>query len=331
MKFSLEEIALHVDGTVLGDSSIQISEVAEIQNARVGSITFLSNQMYYKYLNTTEASAIFVSDEKLVQNRDCILVDNPQLAIAKTLTMFFPREVHSQDIHSSSNIDSSAKIGKNVTIQAGVVIENEVEIGDDVFIGQNSKIGSDCRIYQNVVIYHSTIIGDRSITHGSVVLGCDGFGFVPGENQHFKIPQTGRVVLGEDVEIGANSVIDRATIGETTIDKMTKIDNLVHIGHNVQIGKACLITAQVGIAGSTKLGDNSQMGGQAGVVPHVEIGPNSIIAAKSGVTKSLIGNQMYGGYPARPIRDQHKRDAVHREVSLLKKKVKQLIQGSERN
>ena len=337
MKFSLEEIALHVDGTVLGDSSIQISEVAEIQNARVGSITFLSNQMYNKYLNTTEASAIFVSDEKLVQNRNGILVDNPQLAIAKTLAMFFPEEVHPHDIHTSSSIDSSAKIGKNVTIQAGAVIENGVEIGDDVFIGanvfigHNSKIGSDCRVYQNVVIYHSTIIGDRSIIHGSAVLGCDGFGFVPGENQHFKIPQTGRVVLGEDVEIGANSVIDRATIGETIIDKMTKIDNLVHVGHNVQIGKACLITAQVGIAGSTKVGDNSQMGGQAGVVPHVEIGPNSIIAAKSGVTKSLTGNQMYGGYPARPIRDQHKRDAVHSEVSLLKKKVQQLIQGSERN
>ena len=159
MKFSLEEIALHVDGTVLGDSSIQISEVAEIQNARVGSITFLSNQMYYKYLNTTEASAIFISDERLVQNRDCILVDNPQLAIAKTLAIFFPEEVHPQDIHTSSNIDSSAKIGKNVTIQAGVVIENGVEIGDDVFIGanvfigHNSKIGSDCRIYQLSLIH----------------------------------------------------------------------------------------------------------------------------------------------------------------------------------
>ena len=336
MKFSLEEIALHVDGTVLGDSSIQISEVAEIQNARIGSITFLGNQMYNKYLSTTEASAIFVSDEQLIQNRNGILVENPQLAIAKTLAMFFPEEVHSQGVHSSSNIDSSVKIGKNVTIQAGAVIENGVEIGADVFIGanvfigQNSKIGYGCKIYQNVVIYESTIIGDRSIIHGSVVLGCDGFGFIPGKDQHFKIPQTGRVVLGEDVEIGSNTVVDRATIGETIIDKMTKIDNLVHIGHNVQIGKACLITAQVGIAGSTKVGDNSQLGGQAGVVPHVDIGPNSIIAAKSGVTKSLIGNQMYGGYPARPIRDQHKRDAVHREVSLLKKKVQQLIQSSDR-
>ncbi len=337
MKFSLKDIALHVGGSVLGDEDIKISEVAEIQNAKTGSITFLSNQMYNKYLGTTEASAIFVSDEKLVQHRDGILVDNPQLAIAKTLAMFFPEKIHSQDIHSRSNIDSSAKIGENVTIQAGAVIENGVEIGDDVFvganvfIGQNSKIGSDCKIYQNVVIYNSTIIGNRSIIHGSAVLGCDGFGFVPGESKHFKIPQTGRVVLGEDVEIGANTVIDRATIGETIIDKMTKIDNLVHIGHNVQIGKACLITAQVGIAGSTKLGDSCQIGGQSGIVPHVEIGPNSIIAGKSGVTKSLAGNQMYGGYPARPIRDQHKRDAVHREVLILKKKVEKLTQSSGMN
>ena len=169
--------------------------------------------MYNKYLNTTEASAIFVSDEKSIQDKNGILVGNPQLAIAKTLAMFFPEQAHSQDIHPSSNIDSSAKIGKNVTIQAGAVIENGVEIGDDVFIGanvfigHNSKIGSDCRIYQNVVIYHSTIIGDRSIIHASVVLGCDGFGFVR-ENQHFKIPQTGRVVLGEDVEIGASLSIE---------------------------------------------------------------------------------------------------------------------------
>ena len=231
-------------------------------------------------------------------------------------------------------IDSSVKIGKDVTIEAGAVIEAGVELGENtfiganVFVGKNSRIGSDCKIFQNVVIYDTTIIGKRSIIHGSVVIGCDGFGFVPGDNEHFKIPQTGRVIIGDDVEIGANTVIDRATIGETIIGDMSKIDNLVHIGHNVQIGNGCLITAQVGIAGSTKVGDNCQMGGQAGIVPHVEIGSNSIIAAKSGVTKSLKGDQMYGGYPARPIREQHKRDAVHSEVSIIKKKVEQLIQNS---
>jgi UDP-3-O-[3-hydroxymyristoyl] glucosamine N-acyltransferase len=337
LKFSLGYIALKVGGTVLGDSEIKISGVAEIQNAKVGSITFLSNSIYKRYLSTTKASAIFVSNEKLIKGRNGILVENPQLAIAKTLSIFFPEKIKSGVIHPSSVIHPSAQIGKNVTIEAGAIIETGVNIDDNVFIGanvfigRNASIGAKCKIYQNVVVYSSSIIGDRSIIHGSAVIGCDGFGFVPGQSQNFKIPQTGRVVIGKDVEIGANSVIDRATIGETVIDNNTKIDNLVHVGHNVQIGEACLITAQVGIAGSTKLGANCQIGGQAGVVPHVELGPNSIIAAKSGVTKSLKGNQMYGGYPARPLREQHKRDAVYREVSLLKKKIEQLTQSSRKN
>ena len=146
-----------------------------------------------------------------------------------------------------------------------------------------------------------------------------------------KIPQTGTVLIGDNVEIGANSVIDRATIGETIISNMTKLDNLVHIGHNVQIGSGCLITAQVGIAGSAIIGDNCSIGGQAGVVPHVEIGPESIIAAKSGVTKSLIGGEMYGGYPARPIKEKHKRDSIYSEISIMRKKLDQLIQNFQKN
>ena len=335
MKFSLKEIALKVDGKVLGNSAIEITKVSEIQNAKPGSITFLSNKMYSKYLSTTKASAIFVSNVDLINGKNGILVEDPQLAIAKTLLMFFPENSPSGEIHPNSVIDSSVKIGANVTIEAGVVIEADVEIGDGVFIGANvfignrSKIGNDCKIFQSVVIYNSSIIGDRTIVNASTVIGCDGFGFVPFEGHHFKIPQTGKVIVGDDVEIGANVVIDRATIGETVIGNMTKIDNLVHVGHNVKIGKACLITAQVGIAGSTTIGDSCQIGGQSGIAPHVEVGPNSIIAGKSGVTKSLIGNQMYAGFPARPIRDQHKRDAVYSEVLIMKKKVEQLIQNSE--
>jgi len=328
---------MFINGTVYGDSTIEIFEVAEIQNAKKGSITFLGNKMYNKYLKTTSASAMIVSDEKLIKGKNGIVVDNPQLAIAKVLTMFFPEKSIIKKVHPKSIIDSSVKIGKDVTIEAGAVIEAGVELGENtfiganVFVGKNSRIGSDCKIFQNVVIYDTTIIGKRSIVHGSAVIGCDGFGFVPMENEHFKIPQTGRVIIGDDVEIGGNAVIDRATIGETIIGNMSKIDNLVHIGHNVQIGKGCLITAQVGIAGSTKVGDKCQMGGQAGIVPHVEIGSNSIIAAKSGVTKSLKGDQMYGGYPARPIREQHKRDAVHSEVLLIKKRLNNLIQNSKSN
>ena len=328
---------MFVDGHISGDPNLEITGVSEIQNGRSGTITFLGNQAYKKYMDSTKASAVIVSNEKFLSGKDGVIVRNPQFAMAKVLSKFFPNEYNAKGIHPKAIVDSSSNIGNNVTIEAGAVIEAGVTIDDstfigaNVFIGKNTKIGSECNIYQNVVIYQDIFIGNKVIIHGSAVIGCDGYGFVKDEGKHLKIPQTGTVLIGDDVEIGANSVIDRATIGETIISNMTKIDNLVHIGHNVQIGSGCLITAQVGIAGSAIIGDNCSIGGQAGVVPHVEIGPKSIIAAKSGVTRSLIGGEMYGGYPARPIKEQHKRDAIYSEISIMKKKLDQLIQNSSKN
>ena len=328
---------MFVDGYISGDPNLEITGVSEIQNGRSGTITFLGNQAYKKYMDSTKASAVIVSNEKFLSGKDGVIVRNPQFAMAKVLSKFFPNEYNAKGIHPKAIVDSSSNIGNNVTIEAGAVIEAGVTIDDstfigaNVFIGKNTKIGSECNIYQNVVIYQDIFIGNKVIIHGSAVIGCDGYGFVKDEGKHLKIPQTGTVLIGDDVEIGANSVIDRATIGETIISNMTKIDNLVHIGHNVQIGSGCLITAQVGIAGSAIIGDNCSIGGQAGVVPHVEIGPKSIIAAKSGVTRSLIGGEMYGGYPARPIKEQHKRDAIYSEISIMKKKLDQLIQNFQKN
>ena len=332
MKFTLKKIATVVNGQLIGDSNIVIEGVSEIQNGRKGTISFLGNQSYKKYVDSAMASAIIVSDVEHLNNKDGIVVKNPQLAIAKVLNMFFPDNYLSGGVHTNAVIDSSAKIGKKVTIESGVVIGANTIIKDNTFIGANSYIGSDTiinkssKIYQNVVIYHDIEIGNNSIIHSSAVIGSDGFGFVTDKNDHFKIPQTGKVIIGDQVEIGSNTVIDRATIGKTIIGNMTKIDNLVHIGHNVEIGTGCLITAQVGIAGSAKIGDGCIFGGQAGVVPHITLGPNSVIAAKSGVTKSLPGNQMYGGYPARPIREQHKRDAIYNEIVIMKKKLNKLTQ-----
>ena len=334
MKYKLKDIALFIDGAISGDPDIEITSVSEIQNSHIGSITFLGNVKYKKYIDATKASALIVNDEKYLSGKDGIIVKNPQLAIAKVLSMFFPVDDKSKGIHKKSIVDSSSDIGSNVTIGAGAVIEAGVIIGEstfigsNVFIGENTKIGSGCKIYHNVVIYENIFIGNKVTIHGSTVIGCDGYGFVIDEDKHYKIPQTGTVLIGDDVEIGANSVVDRATIGKTIIGNMSKLDNLVHVGHNVHIGSGCLITAQVGIAGSAKIGNNCQMGGQSGVVPHVDIGPDSIIASKSGVTKSLSGGQMYGGYPARPIKEQHKRDAIYSEVSILKRKLNQLVQGS---
>ena len=328
---------MFVDGHISGDPNLEITGVSEIQNGKSGTITFLGNQAYKNHMDNTKASAVIVSNEKFLSGKDGVIVRNPQFAMAKVLSKFFPNEYNAKGIHPKAIVDSSSNIGNNVTIEAGAVIEAGVTINDstfigaNVFIGKNTKIGSDCNIYQNVVIYQDIFIGNKVIIHGSAVIGCDGYGFVKDEGKHLKIPQTGTVLIGDDVEIGANSVIDRATIGETIISNMTKIDNLVHIGHNVQIGSGCLITAQVGIAGSAIIGDNCSIGGQAGVVPHVEIGPKSIIAAKSGVTRSLIGGEMYGGYPARPIKEQHKRDAIYSEISIMKKKLDQLIQNSSKN
>ena len=337
MKYRLKDIALFIDGDISGNPNLEITGVSEIQNGESGTITFLGNQAYKKYMDNTKASAVIVSNKNYLSGKDGVIVKNPQFAMAKVLSMFFPNEYKTKGIHPKASVDSSSNIGNNVTIETGAVIEAGVTIDDytfigaNVFIGKNTKIGSNCNIYQNVVIYQDIFIGNKVIIHGSAVIGCDGYGFVKNEDKHFKIPQTGTVLIGDDVEIGANSVIDRATIGETIISNMTKIDNLVHIGHNVQIGSGCLITAQVGIAGSAIIGDNCSIGGQAGVVPHVEIGPKSIIAAKSGVTKSLIGGEMYGGYPARPIKEQHKRDAIYSEISIMRKKLDQLIQNSSKN
>ena len=331
MKFTLKNIASSIGGYISGDPNLEITGVSEIQNGSSGTISFLGNQVYRKHMDSTKASAVIVSDEKHLFGKNGVIVKNPQLAMAKVLSMFFPEQYTHKGIHPNANVDSSAKIGENITIESGAIIESDATISDGTFIGANSyigkksKIGSNCKIYQNVVIYHEVHVGSSTTIHASAVIGCDGYGFVKDEDGHFKIPQTGNVLIGDNVEIGANSVIDRATIGETIIGNMTKLDNLVHIGHIVQIVNNCLITAQVGIAGSAKIKDNCSFGGQAGVVPHVEIGPESIIASKSGVTKSLSGGEMYGGFPARPIKEQNKRDAVYSEVLKIKKMLNQII------
>jgi len=335
LKLTLREIALHVGGKVFGDPKILISGVSEIQSSVQGTITFLGNPKYRKYLAETQADAVFVSDENQLTDKNGILVTNPQLAMAQTLGLFYP-ETHSKPfIHDLSTVDSNAVIGKNVTIESGGVIQSGAKIGDGSTIGSNTVIGpnviigKNCRINANVTIYYNTKIGDNCLIHSGTSIGCDGFGFVTHEGIHEKIPQTGNVMIGNDVEIGSNCAIDRATIGTTSIGDMTKMDNLVHIAHNVRVGKGCLITAGFAIAGSSEIGDFCTFAGQVGVAPHVKIGPNSTFAAKSGVTKSLKGGKVYAGYPAREIKEHNKRDALLNEISRLRKKLDQLAQDRE--
>jgi len=325
---TLSELADLVKGKIVGDPTMVITGVSEIQNGRESTITFLSNLKYKKYLPTTGASAVVVPEASLLDNKPGIIHHNPQLAIAKILGEFTPKLQYTSGVNETAYVDSKAKIGKNVTIgpfsviEAGVIIGDDSNIGSHTVIDQKTSIGKNCKIFSNIHIYHGTNIGDNAIIHSGTVIGSDGFGFVTDQDINHKIPQNGYVIIGNDVEIGANCAIDRGTIGDTIIEDQCKLDNHVHLAHNVRLGKGCLLTAAVTIAGSVEVGEFCIFAGHVGVAPHVKIGARSVLAAKTGVSKSLTGGKVYAGMPAREIREQHKREAVYLEVVRIQKRLK---------
>ena len=325
---TLSKLADLVKGKIVGDPTMVITGVSEIQNGRESTITFLSNLKYKKYLPTTGASAVVVPEESLLDNKPGIVHHNPQLAIAKILGEFTPKLQYTSGVNETAYVDSKAKIGKNVTIgpfsviEAGVIIGDHSNIGSHTVIDQKTSIGKNCKIFSNIHIYHGTNIGDNAIIHSGTVIGSDGFGFVTDQDINHKIPQNGYVIIGNDVEIGANCAIDRGTIGDTIIEDQCKLDNHVHLAHNVRLGKGCLLTAAVTIAGSVEVGEFCIFAGHVGVAPHVKIGARSVLAAKTGVSKSLTGGKVYAGMPAREIREQHKREAVYLEVVRIQKRLK---------
>ena len=323
MKLTLGEIAIHDNGQLFGDKNLLIDGVSEIQNSRVGTITFLSNPIYKKHLAVTKSSAVLVNSSDLLKNKDGIVVRNPQLAMAKTIELFSPKKKRIGSVHKYSNVSLHSKIGENVTVDLGAnissksIVSRNCIVGSNTFIGENVKIGKNTIIHPNVSIYDDTIIGENVEIHSGSVIGSDGFGYVTEKNHHYKIPQIGNVIIENNVEIGSNCSIDRGTIGSTIIGEGSKLDNLIQIAHNVKIGKRCLIASQFGISGSTLVGDFCTFAGKVGVAGHIEIGSNSIFAAKSGVTKSLKGGKVYAGYPAREIREHNKREAIINKVSKI--------------
>ena len=326
----MSELAALVKGKIVGNPTMVITGVSEIQNGRESTITFLGNLKYKKYLKTTDASAVVVTEASLLDNKPGIVHHNPQLAIAKILGEFTPKLLYTRGVNETAYVDSKAKIGKNVTIgpfsviEAGVIIGDDSNIGSHTVIDQKTSIGKNCKIFSNIHIYHGTNIGDNAIIHSGTVIGSDGFGFVTDKDINHKIPQNGYVIIGNNVEIGANCAIDRGTIGDTIIEDQCKLDNHVHLAHNVRLGKGCLLTAAVTIAGSVEVGEFCIFAGHVGVAPHVKIGARSVLAAKTGVSKSLTGGKVYAGMPAREIREQHKREAVYLEVVRIQKRLKRL-------
>ncbi len=331
-QFTLQELAEKIGGQVEGDGSLLISGAAPIDSAQPGQITFLANPRYRDHLHKSRASAVIVDQKTTVETSHALIrVSDPYYGFLQIFLLFNPRkELLPPGIHPTAVVHPEARIGQEVAIGAHVVIGKGCRIGDrsKIFPGcvilDGSEIGEDCTLYPLVSIREECRVGNRVIIHNGAVIGSDGFGFAPHGGVYHKIPQIGRVIIEDDVEIGANCTIDRATMGETIIRRGTKLDNLVHIAHNVEVGEWTVMAAQVGISGSTKIGHHVMLGGQVGTVGHIRIGDYAQVGAQSGVSKAVPDREVVFGYPARPIMRAKRIEAAVNQLPELVKRIREL-------
>lgn len=334
MEFSAQQLADLLGGNVEGNAEMTVSKLSKIEEGGEGSLSFLANMAYEKHIYSTTASVVIVSEDfKPTANIEATLIRVPDAyaAFAKLLEMYNAIRNNKSGIEQPSFISDSAKVGSEIYFGAFSYIGEFSSIGDNtkihqkVHIADNVKIGSNCTIFPGVTIYPDCVIGDNVTLHAGVVIGGDGFGFAPNsENSYDKVAQIGNVIIEDHVEVGSNTTIDRATLGSTIIRKGVKLDNLIQIAHNVEIGENTVIAAQSGVAGSTKIGKNCMIGGQVGIVGHLKIGDNVKIAAQSGVSKNVPDGKVVQGSPAYDYVDYHKSYAVFRSLPALAKDIHQL-------
>jgi len=304
MSLTAAALAEYLNGELLGDGFLEITGFATADRAVPGDLTFAEKDSYFAAADASLASAVLVAGECTSTSKVLIRVANPRIAAAYALQLLYPAEAFTAGIDPSANIAKSASIDPSAHIGPSCVIGENVRIGpSSVLIGGNHvahdcQIGSDVRLHPNVVLYSHTVIGDRTTIHSGTVIGADGYGYVFDQGRHVKMPQIGNVMVGNDVEIGSNTCIDRAALGSTTIGSGTKIDNLVHIAHNVTFGQNCLILGQTGFAGSTTLGDYCVIASQSGVAGHLNIGNQVTIGSKSGVMRDIADKETVLGFPA---------------------------------
>ena len=308
MKFTAQQIAVKLHGEVEGNPKAEIFELAKIENAKKGSLTFLSNPKYTPYIYKTKASAIIVNKNLVLEDNlksTLIRVNNPYESFSTLLDYYKKVTVErtgvssSAEIHQSVKIESNCYIGSMTLIEKGSEVSKNVKIFPHVYIGPNVTIGECSVIFAGAKIMEDTVIGKNCVIHSGAVIGSDGFGFAPQENGAYKkIPHTGRVILGENVDVGANSTIDKATLGDTLIGNGVKLDNQIQIAHNVEIGSNTVIAGQTGIAGSAKIGRNCVIGGQVGIVGHITIGDNVKVQGQSGIISNVENNAVVQGTPA---------------------------------
>lgn len=328
----IKDLAKLVNGDILGDGEYEVKGISEIEDVKEGSLVFIFDvRLIDKFTDKLKSIAAIVP--KILKEcpcKSCIMVEDPKDAMIKTLIQFYHSPVKSFPGKKDNTHIGDAKIGKGVTIGDytvigdGTIIEDRVCVFPFTYIGHNVKVGEGSKIYPHCVILDRTIIGKNVTVYPGVVIGSDGFGYHKKEGKLIHIPQVGRVIIEDDVEIGACSMIDRATIGATIIGRGTKIDNSVHIAHNVKVGSNAIIIAQVGIAGSCTVGDNAVIAGQAGIADHVNIGNGSTVAAKSGVMRDVKDGEVVFGYPADSRASVMRNEAYFRRLPELFKRVKTL-------
>lgn len=330
MQKNLKEIAEFIGGELIGDGKIKITGLNSIDTAKSGDLTF-ADEKHVDAAKNSAASAVIIPknfDGELPKNS--IKSAEPKIAFAKLMEIFKPQIKIPEGISPQAYIGKNAKISSTAKIMAFAYVDDGAEISDGAiiyphtYIGQNAKIGANTVIYSSVTIREYCEIGARCVIHASAVIGADGFGFTTKNDVHTKVPQIGNVIVEDDVEIGAHVGIDRAAMGSTVVGHGTKIDNLVHIGHNCRIGANCLIVAQTGISGSTIVGDNVTFGGQTGTVGHIKIGGHSVYAGRSGITKNMPEGYFGSGFPVQPHNEWLRTQSSIKKIPELIKKIRQL-------
>ncbi|MBC8134856.1 MAG: UDP-3-O-(3-hydroxymyristoyl)glucosamine N-acyltransferase [Fibrella sp.] len=335
---TVSELADLVQGRVFGDPHTVIRGIAAIEDAQSGDITFAESVRFLANAAQSQASAILTPEANFddalanggLSSKTLIQVANPRLAFAQLLDLFAPEQYQNREMHHTAVVGSDFRHGANVSVGANCVFGENVRLGDNVtihplvFLGDDVEIGDNTTVYPNVSLLRGTIVGTNCILHSGSVLGADGYGYLTSGGKHRKVPQIGNVAVGDDVEIGANVTIDRARTGTTRIGRGTKIDNLVHIGHNCEIGEDCLIVAQVGLAGGVETGRNVIIAGQAGVKEQVKIGDYAVVSAQSGVFGDIAAKSHVSGYPARPHKESLKTSAAANQLPDLLKAFREM-------
>lgn len=333
MEFTAKQIAEFVQGKVEGNELATINSFAKIEEGRTGAISFLSNPKYTHYLYETLSSVVLVNDDLELEHpveATLIRVKNAYEAVARLLQLYESMKPRKKGIDPLASISPTAKIGNNAYIGAfavvgdGVVIGENVQIHPHTVIGDGVQMGDNCQLYPHVTIYHGCRLGNNVTIHAGSVIGADGFGFAPGEKGYDKIPQIGIVVIEDNVEIGANSCIDRSTMGQTVIHQGVKMDNLIQVAHNCEVGENTVISAQVGLAGSTKVGQWCMIGGQAGLAGHLTVGDKTFVGAQTGIIGSIKGNEKLFGTPSMEPKAFFRSQAVYRRLPEIYKDLERM-------